>query len=756
MSSDIAELTRRTAEFELRNSPLGMLKEYARGRMRFYWTRKVLSFIMIGLIAYYNTLLTTATIAVIAMLSDALDSTALRALRIGRLNSTPLKYVVALTTATAVFQGAVVAVGVFVLVHSTPGHDATPLALAYLMTASVYAGMFWAYHRQATVAHLLIFFGTACFIVFDGALRHEVNRNLVADLSALLVMAFVSFMFIRFFNETFQAQRRSRWALLRNGQELAQANADLVAQQRENHRLAQVAKHASDSIIICDASGRIEWVNDAFTRLNGYRSDEVLGKKPSELLNAPETSAETNAALEDLTANPRPFRTQILNRTKDGRDIWVGVNRVPILGADGAVESTISIGRDISEFKHNETVLARAKDAAEDAARTKARFLAAMSHEIRTPMSAIIGLAELLSEHDLPAEDRKMLRTMRRSGEALLTIINDVLDFSKLDAGKVELFAVPFDPRAVVDDVVTLLGPDARGKGLELKTSAEQSVPEFVACDDGRLRQILFNIIGNAIKFTEKGRVEITILGPAVRDPGKQGVRDKFNLAIRVDDTGIGIPADRLEHVFDEFAQADNATTREFGGTGLGLPISRLLARAMGGDISLSSTVGEGSSFLITVEVEPVANTVQGTSQPEPDTSLLDGKHILVADDNATNRMILRRFLSDLPVTLGFAQNGQEAIDAIAREAPDFVLMDMSMPVMDGLSATRLVRARAGGPQPRIVALTANAFASDKAACFEAGMDGFLAKPLRKSDLLTLLAELARPDGQNARHVRRA
>ncbi|UYV36871.1 ATP-binding protein [Rhodobacteraceae bacterium D3-12] len=293
----------------------------------------------------------------------------------------------------------------------------------------------------------------------------------------------------------------------------------------------------------------------------------------------------------------------------------------------------------------------------------------------------------------------------------------------------------------------------------------EAEVPERVFGDDVRLRQILFNIIGNAIKFTKTGGVSVKIDAPPVvpdaeNTPGDEaeaqpGADATINLAIAVQDTGIGIPADRFERVFEEFGQADNATTRQFGGTGLGLPISRLLARAMGGDIAISSTVGQGSSFVVTVVVEPIASAVKSNEPVLPKTAVLGGMHVLVTDDNATNRMILGKFLADLPITLSYAQNGEEAVEAVARDAPDFVLMDMSMPRMDGLSATRAIRAR-NGPQPRIIALTANAFASDKEACFEAGMEGFMAKPFRKRELLTLLVNLAPSLRQTGDQPRRA
>ena len=280
--------------------------------------------------------------------------------------------------------------------------------------------------------------------------------------------------------------------------------------------------------------------------------------------------------------------------------------------------------------------------------------------------------------------------------------------------------------------------PLARSKGLYVDVVAETPLPDRVRGDDGRLRQILINIVGNAIKFTAEGGVTVTIASHA-DDTGHR-------LSFAVQDTGIGIAPDRLDHVFEEFEQSDTATTRQFGGTGLGLSISRLLAREMGGDVTVASVPGQGSCFTLTV----LFGRVVGKERPPPPLlahapGALSGRTVLVAEDNKTNQLLLRKYLKGQKLTLHFAENGQQAVDMVAALDPDIVLMDMAMPVMDGLAATRAIR-KTRADRPQIIALTANAFASDKATCLGAGMNGFLTKPLRKDDLLRMLAQSATYD----------
>lgn len=514
----------------------------------------------------------------------------------------------------------------------------------------------------------------------------------------------------------------------------------LEQREAEVGRLSLVAKNANDSIVACNPDGKIIWVNDSFTRLTGYSFKEARGYRPSELLNAPETSLETAEAIRIHHQKGAPYQTEILNKTKDGRDIWVHVNSFPILEDDGQISMTISIERDITEKKQHEEELALAKLNAEEATRAKSEFLANMSHEIRTPMNAIIGMSELLSESDLPAEDRQSVNTIHDAGHALLTIINDILDLSRMEAGKLEISEVNFNLRDCVSGVVNLLKHKAEQKEISLDVSFADDLPEMLRTDDGRLRQILVNLIGNAIKFTSEGGVAVSVFN----DP-----KDPYAVTFQVKDTGIGITEEQARRIFERFSQADAATTRAFGGTGLGLTISTMLAHRMGGGISLCDQYDDGACFEVTIRaVEPTAEIEETASSIELDDISLEGVTILLAEDNKTNRLLIRKFLSDQPITLLEAENGREAIDITAQNPPDIILMDMSMPEVDGIEATRAIR-KLPIAQPSIVALTANAYASDKQACLEAGMDFFLSKPIKKSTLMAAIAANA-PSQSNA------
>jgi PAS domain S-box-containing protein len=499
-----------------------------------------------------------------------------------------------------------------------------------------------------------------------------------------------------------------------------------------------LADNVTDLVARTDMEGRHIYLSPSAQTVLGYAPEALLGRAVEELVE-PESVGSVDEAVARMNADPaHPQVFTVRFRHAAGHLIWLQIH-AKLLFEDGVPVGTVHVSRDITEQVEVAQALQEAKAEAEAANRAKADFLANVSHEIRTPMNGVLGALQLLDGEDVSPEGRELMRRASDGGRMLSQLLNDVLDFSKIEAGQLELAP---EPMSVVDglkSVIALLEPEARGKGLELRTEILGD-DLWIVADPLRLRQAMFNLLGNAIKFTSRGHVTARLtLTPAAG--GDRQVR------LEVEDTGIGIAPEAQVRLFERFRQAESSTARRFGGTGLGLSITRALVEMMGGYIGVKSRPGEGSVFWLDV-VAPAAEPV---STPDAEGRVLAGVRLLLVEDNPTNRLVARTMLTRLGAEVDEAEDGVGGVRAARQGAYDLILMDVQMPHMDGVEATRAIRGLggevAGTP---IIGLTANVMVHQKEAYLAAGMNGVVAKPISAAALLGEIARLTADDGDAA------
>lgn len=504
----------------------------------------------------------------------------------------------------------------------------------------------------------------------------------------------------------------------------------------------KVEEYAPIGLALVSLDGYFLRVNPALCALTGYASAELRSRTIQEITHPEDRAADLALVERALAGEIAHFELQNRYIFKDGNIVWVQVHCS--LVRDGAGERPsyfIRQTQDITEWKNAEVAIEAARGEALAAASAKARFLATMSHEIRTPMNGIIGVTELLSLSPLSAEQNEYVRIVHDSGRSLLRVLNDILDYSKIEAGKLELECVDFDVRAQLGSIVSLLGPQFATKRVMLASEIAPDVPLALRGDPGRIRQVLMNLMGNALKFTPPGG-EVRVIVARVPQAGK-AVPIRFTIV----DTGPGITAEGRARLFQPFSQVDESTTRKHGGTGLGLSICKQLVDMMGGSIGVESPGSGGSAFWFTVPFEDVVprQFVQSAAAGSSESVAAQtsrSERILLAEDNEVNALLAMRQFKRLGFTISVVTNGRLALDAVASEQFDVVFMDCHMPEMDGLDATRRIRTLADSSRRRvpIIALTADAQAEDKASCLAAGMDDYISKPASLADLQRAIA----------------
>jgi two-component system, sensor histidine kinase and response regulator len=507
------------------------------------------------------------------------------------------------------------------------------------------------------------------------------------------------------------------------------------AVRTSERRFRSLIQNASDIITILEEDGTIRYESPALKHFLGYEPEQVVGANVLEIV-SPEDADKASGILENVRDNPGlvgSFELRLPHADGDRRDFEI--TALNLLG-DSAVRGIVLNSRDITDRKRAEASLRQAKEAAEEANRAKSEFLANMSHEIRTPMNGVIGMTELLLDTRLSKEQKDYAQTVRNSGETLLNILNDILDFSKIEAGRISLESIDFGLERETEEVVSLLARRGQDKGLEMVSFIDPSVPAAVNGDPFRYRQILTNLLGNAIKFTEEGNV-------MVHTGVVEATENTVLVRTEVSDTGIGISPEQRSRLFESFSQADASTSRRFGGTGLGLAISAQLARLMGGEIGVEGQVGRGSTFWFTTRFEK--RPAEGLLSPVPRRDL-GGLRVLVVDDNEANRRILHEQVVSWGMRNGTSEDGPQALEMLrlaaeAGEPYDLAMVDMRMPGMDGVELTRAVKADPVLSSTRVVLLTS--IGEDIAReAREAGVEAYLTKPVRQSQLYDCLTTI--------------
>nr|WP_255494221.1 PAS domain-containing hybrid sensor histidine kinase/response regulator [Hufsiella ginkgonis] len=492
--------------------------------------------------------------------------------------------------------------------------------------------------------------------------------------------------------------------------------------------LSLVASKTVNGVVINDDKGCVKWVNESFTKITGYGLQDVAGKRIGDVVKGPDTDIHELERVRTLSRESKPFNAELLNYKKDGTPIWVSVSNTPIFDQYGAVEQEIEIVNDISERKLAEQELIKTREEALALSRAKEMFVSVMSHEIRTPLNAVIGMTHILMEDNPTASQLEHLDILKFSAENLLSLLNAILDFTKIETGNLQLESVNVNLHDLVTRTMDSFRFKAKEKGIALHAEIDHRIPDLVRGDQTRLYQVLINLIGNSLKFTHEGEVRLRLI---LVSEDQESVSIRFE----VSDTGIGIAKDKIDYIFEAYTQEKSDTARNYGGTGLGLAITRRLIELFGSRISVLSEEGKGSDFIFTISFQRAIEVTQ--QNQEKSTFKTFSSDVLVVDDNDINRLLARKVLAKWGIEADVAENGRVAIEKIRAKHYDLVLMDIQMPEMDGFEAVRRIRMLEDKyyRELPIIALTASVLSSDLQDILLAGMNDYVQKPFAPTDL---------------------
>ncbi|MCB0429236.1 MAG: PAS domain S-box protein [Flavobacteriales bacterium] len=508
--------------------------------------------------------------------------------------------------------------------------------------------------------------------------------------------------------------------------------------EEEVKRLLFVLSQTDNSILIANHQGEIQWVNAAFQRISGYSLDDVKGTHGEVLRHGKYTGLDPqHPYFKRMQETRHSVSYESKNYAKSGREFWSLTTLTPVLNENGEIEGIVAMDSDVTEKKKAEKDIIKSRKIAESSVKARELFMANMSHEIRTPMNAIMGIIQLLRETHTTEQQEKYLKSMEFASENLLRIIDDVLDLSKIESGKLSIEKLEFNIGEMVKDLINTISYRANEQNIDLKLVMGLDIPDVILGDPVRINQILMNLISNSIKFTHEGSVKLSV---DLKEAGK----DRCVLRFTVKDTGIGIPKDKQEQIFEEFEQAHKGNTRKYGGTGLGLSIVKRLTKLMDGTLKMRSKEGKGTTFIIDLPLEiahsrtPNSKVVEGV---EDLREKLVNKSVLLVEDNKLNQMVASDFLGSMGMNVQIANDGMEALDKIRNGVFDVVLMDIQMPGMDGYKTTRAIRHELKSKVP-IIAMTAHAINGEERKCKAVGMNDYISKPLKKITLYKKIANL--------------
>ncbi|MGF1906433.1 ATP-binding protein [Aliivibrio salmonicida] len=548
-------------------------------------------------------------------------------------------------------------------------------------------------------------------------------QSLFIGLSTATAISFCALFFLgqRFFVSPYQK-------LYNSEQELSIYADKLKRREEESALLARVAKHMRDAVVFTDADIKATWVNQAFEKLSGFDAEEVMGKNPGELLQGANTNKETIHAMRVAIDNQESGFFEIVNYNKKGEAYWVELALTPLYSQLGELESFMAVARDITQRVNLENSLRQKAIEAEAANIAKSRFLASMSHELRTPMNGVFGMGEILKMTELSKEQEEYIDVLLGSGEHMLSVLNDILEFSKIESGRLDIKEKSFSLLDVMGKIIHMYSPLCLEKGLIFTHNLkDQKNNRLVLSDEQRILQILQNLVGNAFKFTSEGRITLEV--------NISGECNNAYITLEVGDSGIGIEKDKLETIFEPFVQVENDNTRSFGGTGLGLAITFDIVKAMGGDIRVKSELGEGSRFFVQLPIKYIDTKPQLNVNK---VMLFNGKgeSVLIVEDNKVNAKILEKILMLRGFECELATNGEIAIEKVKAKSFNCIFMDNHMPIMDGNEATSAIKALKLVREPVIIGYTADAFEDTRQKMMDNGCVDVITKPInvRKLD----------------------